>query len=153
MGKESWAGIMFRALVYGACTGGLVGGPLIGVAIVVAGGGSGIDAGLYVSVVGGVIGALIGLACAMVPGLVLAAARGFFRRRLLLARVFAAFWCGLVLAAFMSLTFGDPATFANEHREIIGGVFALGAAVAAVGVRFVVTGSKCFMARCLLRLS
>jgi uncharacterized membrane protein YczE len=133
--------------------GGLIGGPLIGAAIVVIGGTRGIPAGLLVTAVGGLVGALIGLACAVVPGLVLAAARGFFRRHLPLARVLAAVVCGLLLDAITSLTYDDPAAFANGHREVIAGVFALGAAVAAMSARYVVTGSKCFVARCLLKLN
>jgi uncharacterized membrane protein YczE len=87
--------------------------------------------------------------CAIVLGLVLAAARDFFRRHLPVARVLAAFVCGLLLDAITSLTYDDPAAFANGHREVVAGVFALGAAVAAMSVRYVVTGSKCFAAQCL----
>ncbi|WP_194895603.1 hypothetical protein [Catenulispora pinisilvae] len=157
MGSESGAAVMARALGYGTCMGALIGGPLVtAVFAAVVGYHAGIAGVVLFSitcVVGGVIGALVGLASAIVPGLVLAAAGGFFRRHLPAARVVAAIACGSPLAAIVALIADDPSVSAGSRGADLAVVFAIGAAVAVTSVRYVVTGRKCFVARRLLRMN
>jgi hypothetical protein len=143
---------MFRALVYGACMGGLIGGLSALVAVAVFVGPTEFGFGLALSPVVGAACALCGLACMVGPGLVLAIARTYFRRRLRLARAVAAGAGGLLLGALEALTYDNPAGYNREEWVLIAEVFAVGAALAAMGAGYVVTGRKCLVARRFLRL-
>jgi hypothetical protein len=153
MGKGSWGGVIVRALIYGACMGCLItaGGMLV--AAVVFMGGSGIGAGLVASPAFGVAGAISGLLCMIVPGLILATGRGYFRQHLRHARLVAACAGGVPIATFELLANGgNPAGYGSWEWESIALVLVAGAAVGAMGAGYVATGRKCVVARRVLRL-
>jgi hypothetical protein len=78
MDSRSRKAVMARALVYGACTGALTGGPGLGACFAlaaVAGGQSMLMASMAVTVIGGASGGLVGVAGAILPGTVVRAPR------------------------------------------------------------------------------
>ncbi|MBR7837665.1 hypothetical protein KDL01_30575 [Actinospica durhamensis] len=151
MEEGSWEIVMLRALAAGITMGVLAGGLLaVGMAFGPPGGWP-LFGVLVLAVIGGIIGALVGLACAIPTGLILAAARHFLERHLRLARVYASALGGLVLASLTVAGYGLRVSGPSADGWFIAAAFALGAAVAGLNIKFVVTGKQCLVARCLTR--
>jgi hypothetical protein len=162
MDKGSRWSVVRRALVYGACMGALVGGPVFGALFVLVPlfvfGAVGdvlpmIGLGLLVTAIGGVSGGVIGLFSAILPGAVAAWKRDGFRRRPRVARVSAAALSGLEIDTVFVIAKGGPAAAAATSGGVAFLVlaFVLFAAAGAYGLEYVVTGRTCKPARRALR--
>jgi hypothetical protein len=150
-----WA-IMRRALVYGACMGALIGGPVFGALFALAavvGGPRTILVALLVTVIGGALGGMVGLVAAVLPGMAVASASDYLRGRPRIARACAAAVSGLEIDAVFVVGHGGLGAAAATGGGIAFLIFAfsLFAAVGAYGLNYVVTGQTCPPARGALR--
>jgi len=151
MEEGSWELVMLRALAAGVIVGTLTGALLAADIAVDLPSGSSFPGFLLTAVIGGIIGALVGLACAIPAGLILAAGRHFLERHVRFARVSGGVLGGLLLASLTAAGYGLTVSGPGSDGWFIAAAFALGAASGGLNVKFVVTGTRCFAARCLTR--
>ena len=156
MDEGSRLAVMRRALVYGACMGALIGGPIFGATFVLAaliGGPQLIAAGLVVTVVGGFLGGVIGLVGAVLPGLVIASMSRYFREHPHIARACAATTSGLEVDAAFVVGHGSlgAATATAGSIAFLVFAFAVFAAVGAYSLNYVIADRQCAPARRALR--
>lgn len=156
MDRDSRSAIMGRALLYGACMGALIGGPIFGATFVLAaviGGPRLIAAGLAVTVIGGALGGVIGLMGAVLPCLVITSMSHYFREHPRIARACVAAISGLEVDAAFVLGHGGLGAATATSGSIAFLVFAstLFAVVGGYSVNYVLANRKCVPARRALR--